>query len=188
LVYIFKGTHATRQLWYASTQSPSDSVEEQRGVNLNLLPGIIDLMELECNPPRGKIGKSKRAGSPIRSQPASKRFVEDAVVVEKITSKLDCMREHFESFYVNSTGGSNSNNARSSRPSPQQNPPTRPPVAQDPIAVAMPIFNRMRDQLKLDVASYVRVCKFIVAQLAMATMLIHMEEDGQRQWLLEFKD
>jgi hypothetical protein len=46
----------------------------------------------------------------------------------------------------------------------------------------------MRDQLGLDAVSYVRACKFIVAQPAMATMFIHMEEDGQRQWLLEFRD
>jgi len=63
-----------------------------------------------------------------------------------------------------------------------------PPVAQDPIVVAMPILNRMRDQLGLDAVSYLRACKFIVAQPAMATMFIHMEEDGQRQWLLEFRD
>lgn len=186
MVYIFKGTHATGQLRYASTQSPPDS-GEQRGVNLNLPPDVVDLSEQECNPPRRKIGKSKRAASPTRSQPASKRSAEDAAVVEKFVSKLDCMREHFESFYVHSAGGSSRSNAGSSCPSPQQIPPSPPPVAQDPIAMAMPIINKMRDQLGLDAVSYVKVCKFIVAQPPMATMFIHMDEDGQRQWLLEFR-
>jgi hypothetical protein len=105
-------TVPTRQCWGAAWSRPQ-------------LPlGIIDLMEQERNPPQRKIGKSKRAGTPIQSQPASKRFAEDAAFVEKITSRLDCMREHFESFYVNSKGGSNPSNTGSNRLSKTHPPPS----------------------------------------------------------------
>ncbi len=74
LCYIFRGTHATGSLRYASTQSPLDSDDERRGVDLNRSPAIVDLTKpQEQMPPPRSSGKSKRRASPSQSQRSSKR-------------------------------------------------------------------------------------------------------------------
>jgi hypothetical protein len=153
LCYVFTGSIATGPYRYASTQSPSDSdCDDQKEVNLNLPPAVIDLTEGPSQPasnPKGKSKGKRKCEINLQSSHSSKRSTKG----EEIYTRMYNEFERIADTVIRHLKISNSS------PSIPTGQSTGLPTSLDPVAAVMRSVNVIADEISLPTSAYLDMCK-----------------------------
>ena len=170
LHFIFAGSIATEKWRYASTQSPSNSVDEENNVDLNI-PSlvIIDLIKSHYAPASSKRkGKLKRSSCPLQCSHSNKcSHTDEKIVLEKFSEWDSIRSDYLEKCMIGDSLF------------------YKPSANQFPEENVMDIINHLAIEIKLPLKAYVRTCRKLKSS-SWVRIVLKMSEDGIDEWLLNF--